>query len=279
MDKIVAFQGEMGAHSHKACLMMLPDWKPRPSPTFEDAFAAVMEERAARAMIPIENSIAGRVADIHHLLPKTDLFVTGEYFLKVHHQLLGIQGAKIEDIKKVHSHQMALGQCRKLLQELGAKSVVEADTAGSARELAERQDKSHAAIAADLAAEIHGLQTLRSNIEDAEANITRFLLFSKKRDDAPPSKPHIITSLLFRVRNIPAALYKALGGFATNGVNITRLESCQIEGRFEAAQFYADIEGHCEGEDVRRALDELAYYSSQCRILGSYEAAPFRRDN
>lgn len=275
-DKTIAFQGEAGANSHIACREAFPDMADLPCDTFEDVFAAVQEGRARLAMIAIENSLAGRVADVHHLIPGTGLYIVGEHFLPVRHQLLGLKGAKIEDIKSVHSHVHALGQCRRAIRELGLKAVVAADTAGAARQIAEAGDKSQAAIATALAAEIYGLDILRANVEDAEHNTTRFIIMAKEPDDAGPGEGPVITSFIFRVRNVPAALYKALGGFATNGVNMTKLESYQLEGTFNASQFYADIEGHPDSRNVRLALEELEFFTNELRILGIYKAHPYR---
>ena len=275
-DKTIAFQGEAGANSHIACREAFPDMQDLPCDTFEDVFAAVNEGRARLAMIAIENSLAGRVADVHHLIPGTGLYIVGEHFLPVRHQLLGLKGTKIEDIKSVHSHVHALGQCRRAIRDLGLKAVVAADTAGAARQIAEAGDKSQAAIATALAAEIYGLDILRANVEDAEHNTTRFIIMAKEPDDAGPDEGPVITSFIFRVRNVPAALYKALGGFATNGVNMTKLESYQLEGTFNASQFYADIEGHPDSRNVRLALEELEFFTNELRILGIYKAHPYR---
>lgn len=276
-NNTVAFQGELGANSHIACHEAFPDMTPMACPTFEDVFAAVEEGRCRLAMIPIENSVAGRVADIHHLLPQAQLYIVGEHFLRVRHQLLGIKGAALKDLRTVQSHVMALGQCRKAIRELGLTALVAADTAGSAREIAQAKDKSRAAIASDLAAEIYGLDILRRDIEDADHNTTRFIIMANKADDAEPDEGDVMTSFIFKVRNVPAALYKALGGFATNGVNITKLESYQIEGTFSASQFYADIEGHPASRSVRLALEELEFFTSELKILGVYKAHPYRR--
>ncbi len=277
MKKKISYQGEPGANSHIACLEVLPDYEPLPCRTFEDAFQAVTEGQAQLAMIPIDNSVAGRVADIHHLLPDSKLSIIGEHFLPIHHQLLVLPGASLDDVKVVHSHVHALGQCRKLIRELGLKAVVAADTAGSARELSEAKDKSRASIASALAAKIYGLDIARANIEDEDHNTTRFVILSptpvKKRADS-----EMVTSFIFRVRNVPAALYKAMGGFATNGVNMTKLESYQLEGQFSATQFYAEIDGHPEDKAVANAFEELAFFTNFVHILGSYPASPYRRD-
>lgn len=273
----IAFQGEPGAYSHLACRREFPQTEAVPYATFEDALAAITEGHATLGMIPIENSLAGRVADIHHLLPESGLFIVGERFLRVRHQLLGLPGARLENLAAVLSHPQALGQCRLRLREMGLKAQVSADTAGAARLVAETGDARLGAIASDLAAEIYGLQVLASDIEDAEHNTTRFVLLSRERIEAPPGSGAIITSLIFRVRNVPAALYKALGGFATGGINMTKLESYQLGGSFNATQFFADIEGHPKDRLVQLALEELAFFTSEMRVLGVYPADPFRR--
>lgn len=275
-ENTIAFQGEPGANSHIACREAHPGMIELPCATFEDVFAAIGEKRARLAMIPIENSVAGRVADIHHLLPESQLYIVGEHFLRVRHQLLALKGANLGDLKTVQSHVMALGQCRKVIRELGLRPVVAADTAGSAREIAHAGDKSRAAIASDLAAEIYGLDVLKRDVEDAEHNTTRFLVMAREPNDAEPEDGPVITSFIFRVRNVPAALYKALGGFATNGVNMTKLESYQLEGTFAASQFYADIEGHPASRNVRLALEELEFFTTELKILGIYKTHPYR---
>ena len=277
--KRVVFQGERGANSHIACLEVYPDCEPVPQPTFEDCFGAVASGEADLGMIPIENSLAGRVADIHHLLPTSDLSIIGEHFMPVHHQLLGVPGAQLEDLRVVQSHIHALGQCRRIIRELGVRAEVAADTAGSARAVAELGDRSRAALAPRLAAEIYGLDVLRENVEDADHNTTRFVVLSKTPEVAPPGDGPVVTTFVFRVKNLPAALYKALGGFATNGVNMTKLESYMVEGEFTATQFLADVEGHPEDPAVRRALDELRFFSREFRTLGTYPAHPFRVDS
>ncbi len=278
MKAKIAYQGEAGANSHIACIEAFPGHEPLSCRTFEDAFQAVKEGEAALAMIPIDNSVAGRVADIHHLMPAANLHIVGEHFFRVHHQLLALPGAKISDLKSVHSHVHALGQCRKLIRELGLKAVVAVDTAGAARELSEIRDSSRAVIATKLAAQIYGLEVLRENIEDESHNTTRFVVLSPTQQDAEPEDEPVITSFVFRVRNVPAALYKAMGGFATNGVNMTKLESYQLEGQFSATQFYADIEGHPSQRNVRLALEELAFFTSYVRVLGVYKASPYRAE-
>jgi prephenate dehydratase len=274
--KRIVFQGEAGANSHIACLEMYPDAEVVPQPTFEHCFQAVAAGEAELGMIPIENSLAGRVADIHHLLPTSDLAIVAEYFLPVHHQLLGVPGASIEELEVVQSHVHALGQCRKIIRELGLSAEVAADTAGSARFVAELRDPRRAAIAPRLAAEIYGLQILRENVEDEAHNTTRFVVLSRDAAEIPAANGPVITSFIFRVRNVPAALYKALGGFATNNVNMTKLESYQLGGKFFATLFYADIEGHPDDHSVALALEELEFFSAEFRIVGVYPASPFR---
>jgi prephenate dehydratase len=275
----IAYQGEPGANSHIACLEAYPDCEPVSCRTFEDAFQAVKESEAGLAMIPIENSVAGRVADIHHLLPGSNLHIIGEHFLRIHHQLMALPGISIDKLQSVHSHVQALGQCRKVTRELGLKAVVAVDTAGAARELKEAGDKTRAVLASKLAADIYGLNILRKDVEDEAHNTTRFVILSTTQQDAnAETDAHIITSFVFRVRNVPAALYKAMGGFATNGVNMTKLESYQLEGQFSATQFYADIDGHPNERNVRLALEELAFFTSYVRILGSYKASPYRAE-
>lgn len=274
----VSYQGEPGANSHLACLEVFPGSQPVPCPTFEDALAAVLSGDVRYAVIPIENSVAGRVADIHHLLPNAGLYVTGEHFLRVRHQLLALPGASLETVKSVLSHTQALGQCRNTLRKLGLKPVPEADTAGSARLVAESGDTTLAAIASSLAAEIYGLKVLRSDIEDESHNTTRFVILAAEPDDAEPGNGPCVTTFIFRVRNVPAALYKALGGFATNGVNMTKLESYQVGGTFTATMFYADIEGHPADRPVRLALEELSFFSSELKLLGTYPASPYRAE-
>lgn len=274
----IAYQGEPGANSHIACLEAYPDFEPVPCATFEDAFSAVEGGKVDLAMIPIENSLAGRVADIHHLMPESNLYIIGEHFLPVHHCLLVAEGGGLETIKAVHSHVHALGQCRNVIRELGLKAVVAADTAGAARELSQSGDVTQAAFATSLAADIYGLKTLRADVEDEDHNMTRFVIMAAEPADAEPEDAPVVTSFVFRVRNVPAALYKAMGGFATNGVNMTKLESYQIDGQFFATQFYADIEGHPTERPVRLALEELAFFTSHLRILGTYKASPMRAE-
>ncbi len=274
---IIAFQGELGANSHLACREVHPEMSPLPCQTFEDALGAVKDGKARLAMVPIENSLHGRITDIHHLLPESGLYIVGEHFLRVHHQLLAVKGATLEGLKSVMSQIPALGQCRNIIRSLGLKMIVAADTAGSARHVAEDGDKTVAALASSLAAEIYGLDILKANVEDAAHNTTRFLLMSAEADDAEMASGPVVTTFVFRVRNVPAALYKAMGGFATNGVNMTKLESYQLEGSFNATQFYADIEGHPEERRVRLALEELTFFTSSMHILGVYPAHTYRQ--
>jgi prephenate dehydratase len=274
---VISFQGSPGAYSDMACRAAFPDMTTIPCPSFEDTFAAVSEGRARLAMIPIENSTAGRVADNHHLLPESGLHIIGEFFQKVDHQLLAPKGASLESIRTVHSHVQALSQCRKYLRAAGLKPATHADTAGAAAEVAERGDPTRAAIASTLAAEIYGLQVLKSDIQDLPHNITRFLVMAEDPIDPDPEAGPVITTFVFRVRSVPAALYKALGGFATNGVNMTKLESYILDGSFQVAQFYADIEGHPDERLVRLALEELSFFSREVKILGVYPAHPFRK--
>lgn len=273
----IAFQGVPGAYSHQACAEVFPGRAALPCETFEAAIAAVKEGRAGHAMLPIENSTYGRVADIHHLLPDSGLHIIGEHFLRVHINLLAVKGATLADVTTAMSHTVLLGQCRAFLREHGLAVKVGADTAGSAQAVAETGDPGLAALASEFAGEIYGLDVLARHIEDQSNNTTRFLVMSPEPRPAPPAPA--VTSFVFRVRNLPAALYKALGGFATNGVNITKLESYMIGGRFTATQFYADVEGRPEDPAVARALDELGYFTTSLQILGVYPADPFRRSN
>ncbi|MCC6947451.1 MAG: prephenate dehydratase [Bradyrhizobiaceae bacterium] len=274
--KTIVFQGEPGANSHIACHEVFPDLKAVPCPTFEDAFSAVSSGEHDFAMIPIENSVAGRVADIHHLMPHSGLHIVGEHFLPIRHQLMAPKGATLATIKTVQSHIHALGQCRNMIRKLGLKTVVGADTAGSARQIAESGDQTHAAIASRLASEIYGLQILAEDIEDEAHNTTRFIVLSNEPDWIAHGNGPTVTTFVFRVRNVPAALYKALGGFATNGVNMTKLESYQVGGSFFATQFYADVEGHPDDRPLKLALEELAFFSAELKILGVYPAHPYR---
>ncbi|MEW6641448.1 MAG: prephenate dehydratase [Pseudomonadota bacterium] len=272
----IAFQGEKGANSHIAITEAYPDAVALPCATFEDALAAISSGEADLGMIPIENSVAGRVADIHHLLPHSGLFIIGEWFLPIRHQLVAPRGATLEGIKTVESHVHALGQCRKIIRRLGIQSIVAVDTAGSARAVAERGDKTAAAISSRLAADIYGLDILSADIEDEAHNTTRFVVLSRDEKWAQQSAAPLVTTFVFRVRNLPAALYKALGGFATNGVNMTKLESYMVDGNFFATQFYADVDGHPDDRSLANALEELRFFSRELRIIGVYPAHPFR---
>jgi len=274
----IAFQGDFGANSDMACRDMFPTMEPLPSATFEDAFQALENGDADLAMIPIENTIAGRVADIHYLLPESRLHIVGEYFMPIHFQLMVLPGVKREEIHTVHSHIHALGQCRKVIRANGWKAVVAGDTAGSAKMVAEKGDRSMAALAPRLAADLYGLEIMAENVEDTEDNVTRFVILSREEKWVQRNDPSevIVTTFVFNVRNIPAALYKAMGGFATNGINMTKLESYQLGGKFVATQFYADIEGHPDDAPVRRALEELRFFSEKVRILGTYKGHPMR---
>jgi prephenate dehydratase len=227
-------------------------------------------------MIPIENTVAGRVADIHHLMPRSDLSIVAEYFLPVRHQLMAPRGASLATVKTVESHVMALGQCRDMIRKLHLTAVISADTAGAAHEVAEAGDISRAAIASRLAAEIYGLDILAEDVEDAAHNTTRFIVLAREPRWAPQGAGPVVTSFVFKVRNVPAALYKGLGGFATNGINMTKLESYQIDGQFVATQFYADVEGHPDDHNLHLALEELAFFSSEVKIIGVYPAHPVR---
>jgi prephenate dehydratase len=275
---LIAFQGAPGAYSDLACREVFPKLATLPCAGFEDAIAAVRRGRARLAMLPIENSVAGRVADIHHLMPHSGLHIIAEHFQRVNHHLLAPKGATLKSLKTVRSHVHALSQCRVLIRKLGLKAIVAADTAGAAAEVAERGDPSEAAIASALAGEIYGLVSLRRNIEDAEHNTTRFLVMAREPKRPKPGAGLIVTTFVFRVRNVPAALYKAMGGFATNGVNMTKLESYMLGGRFTATQFYADVEAHPHDRPLKLALEELRFFSREVRILGVYPGHPFRRD-
>jgi prephenate dehydratase len=275
--KKIVFQGEPGANSHIACNAAYPDAEVMPCPTFEDCFATVSRGEADLAMIPIENSLAGRVADIHHLLPTSGLHIVGEFFLPIHFQLMAKPGVKLKDVRSVHSHIHALGQCRRIIRKHGWRTIVAGDTAGAAREIAESASRTDAALAPRLAAELYGLEVLKENVEDEAHNTTRFIILAQKEIRARQKNGPVITTFVFRVRNVPAALYKALGGFATNGVNMTKLESYQLDGQFFATQFYADVEGHPSDRPLKLALEELAFFCDELRILGVYPAAEFRK--
>lgn len=271
----IVFQGQSGAYSHLACRQVYPAFDAIPATNFEDALDAVRTGAVDLGMIPIENSVAGRVADIHHLMPKSGLFIIGEHFQRVNHQLLAVPGTRIEQLRTIHSHTHALQQCRNLFRELGIPPTVHADTAGAAREVAANGRHDQAAIASTLAAEIHGLEVLRSDIEDAAHNTTRFVILAREPVMPALGEGPVITSFLFRVRNVPAALYKALGGFATNGINMMKLES-YLDGGFNQAQFFAEILGHPDERGVQYAFDELAFFSASLERFGTFPAHPFR---
>ena len=272
----IGFQGARGANSEIAIREVFPMMEAVPCDTFEDVFNALAAGSVDLAMIPIENTLAGRVADIHHLLPASGTFIIGEHFLPIHFDLMVLPGVKAEDIKTVYSHVHALGQCRKIIRQHGWKAVVGGDTAGSAKFVSEQGDRTIAALAPALAAEIYGLDTLARNVEDADHNTTRFVILSNEEKWAKQGDGPVMTTFLFQVRNLPAALYKAMGGFATNGVNMTKLESYQLGGSFSATQFYADIEGHPDDVSVRNAFEELEFFCKEFRILGVYPKAQER---
>jgi prephenate dehydratase len=272
----IAYQGEPGANSHLVCMQHYPEWEALACASFEDVFAAVENGDADLAMIPIDNSIAGRVADIHHFLPTSGLHIIAEHFLRIQFTLMGVPGSSLETIRTVHSHVHALGQCRKVIRELGLVPVISGDTAGAAREIAELADPSLAAIAPALAAEIYGLTILREDVEDEDHNTTRFVVLSRDPDRAPADKGPVVTSFVFNVRNLPAALYKALGGFATNGVNMTKLESYMVGGEFTATQFLAEVDGHPDDPPLKRALEELSFFTTDVKVIGVYPADGFR---
>jgi prephenate dehydratase len=274
----IAFQGEPGSFSNEACRVYYPDHEPVAFADFEAALEAVSARRCELGMIPVENSTAGRVAEVHHLLPESGLRIIGERFKPIHFQLMANPGVKLEDLKRVTSMPIALGQCRKIIRKLKLRTQAGSDTAGSAKALAEHPDPHGAALAPALAAEIYGLSILARDVEDEAHNTTRFIVMTAEPNPpAPPPGAPVVTSFTFRVRNLPAALYKALGGFATNGVNMTKLESYMVGGRFTATQFYADVEGHPEDRPLELALDELRFFSREVTILGTYPAHPFRR--
>jgi len=277
MSKLkIAYQGEPGANSDIACREVYPDCEPIPCATFEDALAAIQSGEAELGMIPIENSIAGRVADIHHLLPHANLHIIGEHFLRIQFHLMAPKGATLKTIKTVESHIHALGQCRRFIRQHDYKAVIATDTAGAAMQVAKAGDITRGALAPRLAAQIYGLDVLAENVEDEDHNTTRFVILSREPARASAGNGPVVTTFVFRVRNIPAALYKAMGGFATNGVNMTKLESYMIEGNFFATMFYSDVEGHPDDPALARALDELKFFSRELRILGVYPASNFR---
>lgn len=272
----IAYQGEPGANSHIVCQEHYPDLEALPCASFEDVFAAVAGGEAELAMIPIDNSIAGRVADIHHFLPGSGLHIVAEHFLRIRFHLMAVPGATLETIRTVHSHVHALGQCRRIIREHGLTPLISGDTAGAAREVAEAQDPTQASISPPLAAEIYGLEVLATDVEDEDHNTTRFVVLSRDLVQAAAGNGPVVTSFVFNVRNLPAALYKALGGFATNGVNMTKLESYMVDGQFTATQFLAEVDGHPEDTPLRNALEELAFFTTDITILGVYPADPFR---
>ncbi|MDF1717796.1 MAG: prephenate dehydratase [Antarcticimicrobium sp.] len=276
MTNRIAFQGEPGAYSHEACRKARPEMEALPCRTFEDAIEAVRSGAADLAMLPVENSTYGRVADIHTLLPHSGLHIIEEAFVRVHINLLGVPGAQLGDITHAMSHTVLLGQCKDFLQQHGIHRITGADTAGSARQVSELGQTGTAALASELAGEIYGLNLLARHIEDHSNNTTRFLIMSREADSSRRGKHGMITSFVFQVRNIPAALYKAMGGFATNGINMTKLESYMVDGSFTATRFYADIEGHPDDPNVKLALDELAYFTTDVEILGVYPASAER---
>ncbi|WP_417243946.1 prephenate dehydratase [Celeribacter sp.] len=276
MTKRIAFQGELGAYSHQACVETRPDFDPLPCPTFEDALEAVRSGDADLGMIAVENSTYGRVQDVYHLLPKAGLHIIDETFVRVHVNLLGLPGTKLSDITHAHGHPVILPQCGKFLRDHKIKGVTSSDNARAARDVAGGGDKTQAALASKLAAELYGLEVIAPDIEDHKLNTTRFLVMARNADTSRRSD-NMVTAFMFRVRNIPAALYKAMGGFATNGVNMTKLESYMIDGNFSATQFYADIEGHPDDANVKLAMDELGYFTEMVEILGVYPADPRRK--
>lgn len=272
----IAFQGEPGAYSHQACREARPDLEPVPCGTFEDVIEKVRKGDADLAMLPIENSTYGRVADIHRLMPESGLHIVDEAFVRVHINLLGLPGTRIDDVRSAISHTVLLGQCRDFLREHGIGSVTGADTAGSAEHVSQHGDPKLAALASELAGEIYGLDVLARHIEDHDKNTTRFLIMSREPNLKRRGDAGMITSFVFRVRNIPAALYKAMGGFATNGINMTKLESYMVDGVFTATQFYADVEGHPDDRNLQLALEELEYFTDKMTLLGVYPADPRR---
>ncbi len=277
MSANIVYQGESGAFSHLACQGFYPHLNPLPCGSFASAFDRVRKGEAELAMIPVENTVAGRVSDIYHLLPEGGLHIIAERYLPVHHQLLAVKGAALSDIKTARSHPMALGQVRNRLSEWAIRPVADVDTAGAAKAVAALGDKSVAAVASSLAAETYGLDILESNIEDSPDNTTRFLVLSPEALRPALGEGPCVTSLVFKVRSVASALYKALGGFATNGINMTKLESYMVGGSFMAAQFYADVEGHPDSPAMKDALEELAFFSENVTLLGTYPADSSRK--
>jgi prephenate dehydratase len=274
----IAYQGEPGANSHIVCQEHYPDSEALACASFEDVFAAVQSGEADLAMIPIDNSIAGRVADIHHFLPGSGLHIIAEHFLRIRFHLMAVPGASLDTIRTVHSHVHALGQCRKIIREHGLTPLISGDTAGAAREVAEAADPTQASISPPLAAEIYGLDVLATDVEDEDHNTTRFVVLSREPQWAPAGQGPVVTTFVFNVRNLPAALYKALGGFATNGVNMTKLESYMVDGQFTATQFLAEVDGHPEETPLANALEELGFFTTDVTVLGVYPADPFRAE-
>ena len=279
MSDRIALQGEQGCFSHLASLEIFPNAEIKFCSTFEETFQLAKENPKYKIVIPIENSLAGRVADIHYLIPKYKLQVHAEHFHKVNHNLLGIKGSTIKDIETVRSHSQAIGQCQKIISDNNLKPIISADTAGSARFIFEKKDKSEAAIASALAAKIYNLEILKSNIEDESGNVTRFFIMGKDSKHTEFTDKKYITSCIFKLKSIPAALYKALGGFATNGVNLCKLESFSVKNTFDQVNFYIDIEGHIEDPSLQKALEELGFHTQKLDILGVYEAHQFRLKN
>ncbi|HEU0286479.1 MAG TPA: prephenate dehydratase [Nocardioidaceae bacterium] len=272
----IAYQGEPGANSHAVCLEHYPDWEAIACASFEDVVGVVESGEAQLAMIPIDNSIAGRVADIHHLLPTSGLHIIAEHFLRIRYALMAGPDASLDTITTAHSHVHALGQCRGIIRKLGLTPVVSGDTAGAAREVADAKDPTRAAIASPATAAMYGLHILADDVEDEDHNTTRFVVLSRDLVEAPRDAGPAMTTFVFRVRNVPSALYKALGGFATNGVNMTKLESYMLDGQFTATQFLAEVEGHPEDRSLRLALEELRFFTRDVKILGVYPADPAR---
>ena len=275
----IAFQGEKGAYSHLACSEVFPNVNATACSTFEEAFQLARDNSEYKIVIPIENSLAGRVADIHYLIPKYKLQIHAEHFQKVTHNLLGIKGSKIEDIKTVRSHSQAIGQCNKMISKNKLKPIISADTAGSAKFISEKKDKTESAIASELAAKIYGLEIIKTKVEDEPGNVTRFFIMGKDTKHPENKNKKYITSCIFKLKSIPAALYKALGGFATNGVNLCKLESFSVKNTFDQVNFYIDIEGHIEDPSLQTALEELGFHTQKLDILGVYEAHQFRFEN
>ena len=272
----IAYQGEPGANSDIVCKQHYPEAEAVPCASFEDVFAAVASGGCDLALIPIDNSIAGRVADIHHFLPGSGLHIIAEHFLRIQFDLMAVPGATLDTIETVHSHVHALGQCRKVIRELGLTPIISGDTAGAAREVAEAADVRQASISPPLSADIYGLRILRKDVEDEDHNTTRFVVLSPDFVAAPADDGPVVTTFVFNVRNLPAALYKALGGFATNGINMTKLESYMVDGHFTATQFLAEVDGHPDDPGLKRALEELAFFTTEVKVLGVYPADPFR---